>query len=84
MARKSAKARRRDCLMVDDPYLRLVAAVIVKAMLDAHKGEREALEWLHCDTAQEWALMLCLRNFPPSREQLAELAKARKHVTCDL
>jgi hypothetical protein len=33
--------------MVDDPYLRLVAAVIVKAMLDAHKGEREAWEWLH-------------------------------------
>jgi hypothetical protein len=69
--------------MVDDPYLRLVAAVIVKAMLDAHKGEREAWEWLHGEMAQEWALMLCLRNFPPSREQLGEIARARRSMNFD-
>jgi hypothetical protein len=69
--------------MVDDPYLRLVAAVIVKAMLDANKGEREAWEWLHGEVAFEWALYVGLRNFPPSREQLVEIAKARKGANFD-
>ena len=67
---------------------RLAAAVLLKAALDAHAGDKLAASWLVCETARLFADELGLGElWPPAPSQLAGLrdlrARARKLALAD-
>ncbi len=53
-----------------DPLRRLVAAVLLRACLDAHAGQWGARLWLESDQAYAWAEALGLAHWPPRLDQL--------------
>jgi hypothetical protein len=66
---------------------RLVAAVLLLACLDAHKGDGAALAWLGSEESAAWAGLLGLDRWPPSPGMLGtrrELqARARSTFTTE-
>lgn len=49
---------------------RLIAAVMLRACLDAHKGDLEAQGWIMSDTATIFAEWLNINCWPPRLDQL--------------
>ena len=46
-------------------FRRLAAAVLIRAVWDARKGDDVAAAWLHSDGAKDWADLLELERWPP-------------------
>ena len=57
---------------------RLLAAMMLRACYDAHRGDVDAIEWLHSDDAAKFAEYLDLAKWPPRLDMLGtphELAR---------
>jgi hypothetical protein len=56
--------------------LRLIAALVVRAIEDAKGGDSEALSWLRSQTAFDWIVQLTPPGMLPENVQAALVAKA--------
>lgn len=66
----------------DEGPRRLLAAILLRACADAHKGDAGALEFIESDDSAAMADALHLRQWPPSRDMLCDFTgmKERRRI----
>lgn len=63
-----------------DTERRLLAAVLLRACLDAAEGDGGALAWLGSDQARAWAELVGLDRWPPAPGQLARRSELEQRA----
>ena len=69
-----------DLLPKGDPQRRLLAAILLKAFLDAYRGDESAWCFLQGERARLMAEELNIRQWPPTRDMLASRSELQRRA----